>query len=270
MPHGTGRQAAKIARMPLVPPTSGRPGLVIFDLDNTLIDRDGAFRRWSAEFVSGNGLDPGEHEWLAHVDGGGFAPRLAFMSQVKERYRLGEPAERLLDDFRNRMVAHTTPYPSVPASLDLLRNKGWRVAIATNGEAIHQREKIRRAGLTGSVDAIVVSEEVGVAKPDRRMFETAAGRCGGRLADGGWMVGDCPIRDIAGGRAAGLRTIWMRHGRTWDPTTPAPDAIVDTPDQVTNLLGGVAGDLGSGYVRHSPMQDPSLPHQAGAVPRTEV
>lgn len=34
--------------------------------------------------------------------------------------------------------------------------------------------------------------------------------------------------DIGGGHAAGLRTIWLRRGRTWDPSLPPPDGIVDS------------------------------------------
>lgn len=85
---------------------------------------------------------------------------------------------------------------------------GWRIAIATNGETGQQWAKIRNTGLDGHVDTVAVSQEVGVAKPDRRMFDVAAERCGVRLSDGGWMVGDCALRDISGGRAMGLR--WLR------------------------------------------------------------
>ncbi|MEV7806919.1 HAD hydrolase-like protein [Microbispora sp. NPDC088329] len=40
----------------------------------------------------------------------------------------------------------------------------------------------------------------------------AAERCGATLAEGGWMIGDNPTADIAGGRAVGLRTIWINRG----------------------------------------------------------
>jgi putative hydrolase of the HAD superfamily len=82
----------------------------------------------------------------------------------------------------------------------------------------------------------VISDEVGMKKPDPQIFEVAARRAGARLADGGWMVGDCPTRDIAGGQRVGLRTIWLRHGRTWDPTAPAPEAIVDSLPETVPVL----------------------------------
>jgi putative hydrolase of the HAD superfamily len=133
----------------------------------------------------------------------------------------------VLEQLRGAIVANMDLDPAATVMLDRLRHNGWRVAIATNGDSAQQRAKIRRFGLEAHVDGIAVSGEVGVHKPDRRMFEAAAEHCGARLADGGWMVGDCATRDIGGGRAVGLRTIWLRRGRTWDPAEAAPDAIVD-------------------------------------------
>jgi HAD superfamily hydrolase (TIGR01549 family) len=201
--------------------------LAIFDLDNTLIDRAASVRRWAAEFVAQHRLDPAEEAWLIDADGDGFVPRPEFLGAVRERYGLDQPMPRLLADYRERIVALIDLDPAVPEALRRLRGHGWRIAIATNGNTDQQLAKIRRVGLADHVDAVAVSEEVGAAKPDRRLFEVAAQRCGARLADGGWMVGDCPLRDIAGGRAAGLATIWLHRGRAWDASTPGPDAIVD-------------------------------------------
>jgi putative hydrolase of the HAD superfamily len=66
------------------------------------------------------------------------------------------------------------------------------VAIATNGNTAQQTAKIRRTGLDAHIDALAISEEVGASKPDARMFQVAARRCGSRLDGDGWMVGDCP------------------------------------------------------------------------------
>lgn len=211
--------------------------LAIFDLDNTLVDRDGAFRRWANEFVTRHGLDPvSERRWLIDADGEGYTPRPAFAAALRDRYGLAEPPDALLAGYRERVVALLEPDPRVAAALDRLRAAGWRVAIATNGTVPQQRAKIRRAGLADRADAIAISDEVGVKKPDPRIFEVAASRAGARLADGGWMVGDCPTRDIAGGQGVGLRTIWLHHGRTWDPSTPAPDAIVDSVPATVPVL----------------------------------
>lgn len=50
------------------------------------------------------------------------------------------------------------------------------------------------------------------------------------------MVGDSITADIGGGRAAGLRTIWIRRGRPWPPTEPLPDHMVDEVTEAVALL----------------------------------
>jgi FMN phosphatase YigB (HAD superfamily) len=144
--------------------------------------------------------------------------------------------DALLNRFRARIVANVEHDPHAIVALDTLRGAGWRVAIATNGDTLQQWAKIRRAGLDAHTDAVAVSEEVGAAKPDPRIFEIAARRCGADLADGGWMVGDSENADIAGGRGVGLRTIWMRRGRTWIAGTPPPDAVVDDIGETVPIL----------------------------------
>jgi FMN phosphatase YigB (HAD superfamily) len=91
-------------------------------------------------------------------------------------------------------------------ALARLRDQGWRLAIVTNGSPDNQLGKIHRTGLADCVDAWVVSGELGVRKPARKIFDAAARRCGASLADGGWAIGDSPALDVVGGRAAGLTT----------------------------------------------------------------
>ncbi len=62
--------------------------------------------------------------------------------------------------------------------------------------------------------------ELGVEKPDRRIFdETIRRSTGGDPLDqeaSSAMVGDAPVADIGGGRGVGLRTIWLHRGRSWN------------------------------------------------------
>ena len=69
--------------------------LLCMDLDNTLIDRTGTFRRWACEFVDERGLDPHEVGWLVAADLDGFAERPALFGRIRERYRLEETAAEL-------------------------------------------------------------------------------------------------------------------------------------------------------------------------------
>src|SRR4051812_32641665 len=119
------------------------PGpLAIFDLDNTLIDRAAAFRRWAARFAAAWSLRPAAVGWLVDADGDGFVPRPDFVSGVRGRYGV----EVSLSDYRAQIVESIEVDPRVPASLDRLRAAGWRLAVATNGSTDQQMAKIRRAG----------------------------------------------------------------------------------------------------------------------------
>jgi HAD superfamily hydrolase (TIGR01509 family) len=203
--------------------TIGGVALAIFDLDNTLIDRAAAFRRWAEGFAAGRELGADDVAWLERADGDGFTPRGRLLAAVRERYGVEIPVAR----FRAEMVQCVEVDPGVPQGLRKMRAEGWKVAVATNGETAQQWAKLRRTGLDGHVDSVAVSEEVGVAKPDRRMFAAAAERCGERLTAAAWMIGDCPTRDVGGARAAGLRTVWLHRGRRWEHGDPGPEVIAD-------------------------------------------
>ena len=211
--------------------------LAIFDLDNTLIDRDAAFLRWASELLTRYRLDPDELPWLVAADQYGHVDRPAFFAALRERYGLAEPVATLMDRYHRRLPEHVRIGPAVIAMLHRLRRWGWRIAVATNGYTVQQESKLRRTGLLECVDAVAISEEAGAAKPDRELFDIAARRCGMRLTESTWMIGDCPVRDIAGAAALGLRTVWVHQGREWDASTDPPDFRVTDVATVADVLG---------------------------------
>ncbi|QFY11698.1 HAD-IA family hydrolase [Nonomuraea phyllanthi] len=188
--------------------------LALFDLDNTLIDRLAAFKRWAAGFAAERRLGDDAVPWLVALDADGSLPMDAFFSRVRERFGLPEPAGELWLAYRARFPLLVSCRGEVLDGLGRLRAAGWVVGIVTNGMADNQTGKLERTGLAARVDGWAISEAEGVRKPDVRLFEIAARRCGAELGAGGWVVGDDPVKDIQGGRAAGLRTIWIDRGVT--------------------------------------------------------
>ncbi|WP_432926567.1 HAD family hydrolase [Microbispora sp. CA-135349] len=210
--------------------------LALFDLDNTLIDRDGAFRRWVEEFADDHGLGAEAVERLVALDGHGYLPRETLFARAKEDFGIDGDVDDLRAAYGRRMsdLAHCPQ--EVRDGLIRLRTTGWRVAIVTNGQADHQLDKIRRTGLDEVVHAWAVSGAEGVRKPDRGLFEIAASRAGASLDAGGWMIGDHPVRDVAGGRAIGLATIWIDQG-AWAGQEPASDhTVADVTEAIGILL----------------------------------
>ena len=208
--------------------------LALFDLDNTLVDRSSAFGRWLDGFMAEHGIGDELRSWLAQADGDGLVPRPVFLVRVKERLGLSASVDALLEAYDATYPACYVREEASIAALEQLRKAGWRVGIVTNGRTSQQRCKGTRTGVAGVADAFCVSEELGVRKPDRRIFEEAARQCGVPLA--GWMVGDAAEADVAGGAAAGLRTVWLTRGREWNSVLPPPDAAVGTVTHAVEVL----------------------------------
>jgi putative hydrolase of the HAD superfamily len=139
---------------------------------------------------------------------------------------------RLAASYREHRLARCRPYPDTVATLEALRGR-VRLAVVTNGMEDHQRSKLDAAGLTEMFDAVVTSGAVGVSKPDPHIFHAALERLGCRPADA-VMVGDHPLRDVAGAQQAGLRGVWIdRDGG--DDRGVVPDARITELGELTAL-----------------------------------
>ncbi|MEI8408952.1 MULTISPECIES: HAD family hydrolase [unclassified Kribbella] len=190
--------------------------LACFDLDNTLIDRDAAFLAWALWWVEQAGLGEEAVEWFVAHDNGGFMPRAELFARFRERFGVAPS----VDEYDREHPPFTWVDQAVLDGLSSLRTAGWRVAVVTNGNVVQQTGKLEHTGIAKAVDYCCISQAAGVRKPDRRIFEIAAERAGATLTDG-WMVGDHPSYDIAGGKNAQLSTIRIGHKHPVD--TPAAD-----------------------------------------------
>lgn len=135
--------------------------------------------------------------------------------------------------------------PLDPDAMAVLGDLGreHRLALVTNGAPDVQREKLAGTPLAAQFAAIVISVEVGVGKPDPRIFQAALDALDVANAEA-VMVGDSLERDIAGARRAGLRSIWLDRADTAAAGPIAPDARIrslrELPDSVIGLERDVA------------------------------
>ncbi|MFF2844230.1 HAD family hydrolase [Paenarthrobacter sp. NPDC057981] len=222
--------------------------LLLVDLDNTLVDRAAAFNAWARSFIGTLGGSAADAAWLIDADQDGYESRDSLARAIGQRFEAapdtGEIRRMLLFDH----VSLMTLDQSVTSALGNAREAGWKIGIVTNGATKQQTLKIRRLGLEASVDAVIISEAVGVKKPDREIFRIATASLGATGATGatgvaGWMVGDHPTADIAGGRRAGLKTAWVSRGKTWAGDTgsldlAAPDLVAPTAAEAINAVVG--------------------------------
>ncbi len=208
--------------------------LVLFDLDNTLVDRAHVFREWAASFAARLTLDGDAVEWIIEQDGDGRVARQELFAEVRARFGISASVAELVGAYRADLVRRIRPDLGVLAALESLRRAGCRIGVVTNGDW-SQRDKIDRAGLSAAIDGCCVSQELGASKPSPSIFQEVARRCEAPMS--GWMVGDDPIADIQGGHRVGLRTIWIARGRSWTAGTARPDHVVENvPGAVERIL----------------------------------
>ncbi len=144
-------------------------------------------------------------------------------------------AEELATLFGQERRARRFAFPDTAPALRDLR-ADYRMGLITNGAPDLQREKLHGSGLEPFFDAIIVSGEVNVGKPDPRIFALALERLGVR-PDEAAMVGDSPARDIAGALNAGVRAIMIkRAGLQRDLVGATPDAEIASLDQLRAVL----------------------------------
>jgi putative hydrolase of the HAD superfamily len=210
--------------------------LLLLDLDDTLVDRAGAFRRWAEGFLRQRELlSPETLAHLVAMDDYGRLRRRPFLAWMIEELALQAAVDEVLAAYEIDFVAQFEPaVPATLAALEQARARGWTIGIVTNGDHL-QEQKIRRAGLDGYFDRLIASDLVGHQKPDPEIFRIAALQLGGTL-EGAWMVGDLSTTDIAGAVAAGISSVWIHHGRQWEEPGFRPTLIAGSAAEGIGLV----------------------------------
>lgn len=229
--------------------TSPPPAVVLFDLDDTIIDfggSAGASWRTVCEERSGEVRD------AAALYDAIEATRAWFWSDP-ERHRVGradlvaattrivgDALESTGDDVtlapalaaRYRVLRHeaTCLFAGAVHTLEWLAARGVRLALVTNGTSGEQRGKIERFALDHHFEHVAIEGEAGVGKPDPRAYELTLARLACDAGDC-WMVGDNLEWDVAAPQRLGLRAVWVDAAGAG-----LPDGATTRPDHVVRAI----------------------------------
>ncbi len=189
---------------------------VFFDVDETLVDFDAAARAAHAELFDGDVR--GYDRWCELTPE--FWPMFTRGEVSFEQMREARMAQYLAEhgiagdasDYeasRWALVERSfSLYDDVLPVLDRLRSDGYILGVITNNESLHQRRKLATVGLADAFDAVVISGEQGVAKPDPAIFRRGCELIGVEPAQA-LHVGDLIDADAHGARDAGLTGVWL-------------------------------------------------------------
>ncbi|MBV6751306.1 HAD family hydrolase [Pseudomonas chlororaphis] len=226
--------------------------LITFDLDDTLWDTapvihsaETVLREWLAEHAPNLGGVPVEHLWairervllkeptLKHRISA--LRRRVLFHALEEAGYPHEQASRLADESFEVFIHarhQIEVFPEVEPTLEAL-GRSFALGVVTNGNA-----DVRRLGLADYFRFALCAEDIGIAKPDARLFHEALVRGGNVPASAAVHIGDHPGDDIAGAQQAGLRAIWYNPtGKAWEAQRQ-PDAQVRSLSELPALLAG--------------------------------
>lgn len=227
---------------------------VFFDLDGTLhnhaaaaagavqtvfrdslkipgVDRRDFLSRWIAEqarlydmFSRGGATETEYRRTLIKT----FVPNLAVKA-----------ADQAMTLYAAEYARQMTVYADVPPMFFALKGR-VKFGVITNGNGQLQRRKIKKLGLDELFSVVVVSGDVGVHKPDRKIFRHALELA--RVdAAAAVYVGDALDSDAEAARRAGFRSIWLNrisHQRSID--IPTISSLEELPALVPGVLGEAA------------------------------
>ena len=200
---------------------------VAFDLDDTLWLESRAqeravetlHREWEVEHpfeafwsfwreVSGRLFDAYTAGELSHGE-----QRRGRIRELRRKF--GQPAEESdVEHWTRRYIelyqSAWQPVPDAIPVLERLRGMGVGLAVVTNGDGRMQRDKLTRMDLLSRFDWVVISGEVGAAKPDPVIFEHLLA-VSGRTPDRFLFVGDRRDKDVDPARRMGMTALQIDH-----------------------------------------------------------
>jgi putative hydrolase of the HAD superfamily len=225
---------------------------ILFDVDDTLFDRE------QAQKVALEMLVKRFPELLGGFD----IPRLRDAWQESDRistveFETNAPSE-IVRDARSRefvrllgisqeyalplSTAYYDEYPAIyapmPGAPELVQklSRIYKTGIISNSFVDVQHRKLDTLGIRHLFECIVLSEDIGIRKPDPRIFHHAA-RLLQVTPQACLYVGDSNKNDVAGSRSAGMQSCWFNPGQHMPPGLPAvPDFEVKTLAEIEEFL----------------------------------
>ncbi len=203
---------------------------VLFDLDYTLFDSEASEREALNMTLHDYGVQPTDETitlykainkrlWklLEKEDIGLEYLRVNRFEQLLEALDESKDPEALADSYTTNLGKCGGFYPEAKPLLERLQGE-VKLAIVTNGVSETQRSRLEIHDYERYFDAVVVSGEFGIAKPNPSIFNEALNLLGLSKDENVMMVGDSLSSDMEGARISGLISCWFNPESDQDNT----------------------------------------------------
>jgi len=194
---------------------------IIFDLDNTLLDRTETFRLFTNKLISKyfNQHSNEQQQQLASIiiekDEDGYKDKKQLFAELLELlpWSIKPAAGELLAYYEQEYVSSAVLMKDARELLEWCRSK-YKTGLITNGRHAIQDGKLNKLQIKPYFHSIIISESAGVKKPNKMIFDLCLEQLEISAADCVY-IGDHPVNDVEGAAKAGMHTIWMKVNQPW-------------------------------------------------------
>ena len=217
---------------------------VLFDADETLFRFDilagmtRMFKKYGVNFTKDDYIHyqkTNKQLWVDYQNGVISADYLQVTRFNEWSAKLNVSAKELNDAFLDAMAQICEPLPGAIELLNKLKPHA-RLGIITNGFARLQTVRLEHTGLKNMFEWLVISELVGIAKPNKAIFEHTFELMGNPNKSQILMVGDTASSDILGGNNVGIDTCWLQHPGEQLPEGITPTYTITKLEQLQAIL----------------------------------
>lgn len=175
--------------------------------------------------------------WVAYQNNEITAEDIQTRRFAKLSAQTGVPPLQLNQELMAEMALVSKPLEGVIEMLNTLYGK-VKMGIITNGFTDLQQKRLDNTNTSHFFEIVVVSEQIGVAKPDRKVFDYALALMDEFDRTKVLMVGDTLASDILGGNNSGIDTCWLNLAKIENDTSIRPTYEIHSMSSLIEIVEG--------------------------------
>jgi len=217
---------------------------VLFDLDDTLIDRAAAYKEvykdyYHQEEVIKNSMNFNQAmDYFLSLSPNNTAVPIDSFKQIKAKWPdvKGDEQDHYKFYFES-MIKHMKIIPGAMEFIDWINKSQYNWGVVTNGNS-YQYKKIEITGLSKKIPFVLPSKIYAKDKPDSKIYLIGKEKLGLRNLKNNEIifVGDNAYTDILGANQLGMKTAWIKMGRLYPKGLPTPDFEIEHVNDLRNIL----------------------------------
>lgn len=219
---------------------------IIFDLDNTLSDRNKCLSCFSNKFLIKYSycFNYSQHfqikKQIKISDRNGYRKKDEMFNELLELlpWKCKPGIYEIKEFWKSEFVNFTVPMKNMKVVLETLKKNGIVLGIITNGSVFIQNQKIEKLSIRSYFKSIIISDSINKKKPDPEIFRLSLKELGVNASES-IFIGDHPINDIKGALDVGINAIWLKDEEEWPIEKIFPSKIITNLYEIIGIVNNI-------------------------------